>query len=110
MRNLAQKILEMDGHRVLAAEGADDAFQICDEAGEDLDLIVTDLVLRGVSGFDLSLAIQKRLPAIKVLLVSGYDNGILGPGKRSLPFLQKPFNRASLLSKVREVMSTTQPV
>lgn len=105
VRQLAQKILEKDGHRVLTAANADDAFRICDEVGEGLDLIITDLVLPGLSGFNLSLAIQKRLPEIKVLLVSGFDNGILEPGNRSLPFLQKPFTRASLLSKVREVMS-----
>jgi len=106
VRVLTREVLEGAGYRVLVAAGADEALRIFDETGGSIDLLLTDLVLPGTSGVDLSRALRQKMPGMRVLLVSGYDNGMLGPEERAIPFLQKPFDRASLLAKVQEVLST----
>ncbi|MDE0884707.1 MAG: ATP-binding protein [Myxococcota bacterium] len=109
VRVLTREVLESEGYRVLVAAGAEDAMQIFEDVGADVDLLLTDLVLPGASGVDLSRVLRKRMPEMKVLLVSGYDNGMLGPEDRDIPFLQKPFERASLLAKVQEVLRSSEP-
>ncbi len=104
VRILTREVLEGEGYRVLLAENSEDAFRISDDFTEGIDLLLTDLVLPGMSGVELSQAMRERRPGIRLLLVSGYDNGMLGPDERGIPFLQKPFDRSSLLTKVREVM------
>jgi CheY-like chemotaxis protein len=104
VRTLAREILESDGHEVLVAGDSQEAFDVSDLHEGSIDVLLTDLVLPGMSGIDLSRAIRKRRPNIRTLLVSGYDYGLLGPEERKLPFLQKPFDRSALLSAVREVL------
>jgi DNA-binding NtrC family response regulator len=110
VRVLTREVLESEGYRVLVAAGAEDAMRIFEDVGEEVDLLLTDLVLPGTSGVELSHALRERVPEMKVLLVSGYDNGMLGPEERVIPFLQKPFERASLLAKVQEVLMSPKPL
>ena len=105
VRTLAREILVSAGHEVLTASDSNEAFEVSDGHQGPIDLIVTDLVLPGMSGIDLSRAIQERRPGTRTLLVSGYDNGLLGPEERDIPFLQKPFDRSALLSAVSEVLA-----
>jgi len=63
-----------------------------------------EVLVPGMSGPELSRAVCQRRPGIGTLLVSGYDNFLLAPEERELPFLQKPFDRAALLGAVREAL------
>ena len=105
VRTLAREILVSAGHEVLVACDSTEAFEVSDGHQGHIDLIVTDLVLPGMSGIDLSRAIRERRPGTLTLLVSGYDNGLLGPEEREIPFLQKPFDRSGLLTAVSEVLA-----
>jgi len=105
VRTLAQEILLSAGHEVLVACDSSEAFEVSNSHEGAIDLIVTDLVLPGMSGIDLSKEIRKRRPGTLTLLVSGYDNGLLGPEEREIPFLQKPFDRSALLTAVSEVLA-----
>jgi len=105
VRTLAQEILSSAGHEVLVACDSGEAFEVSDSHEGAIDLIVTDLVLPGMSGIDLSKEIRERRPGTLTLLVSGYDNGLLGPEERGIPFLQKPFDRSALLTAVSEVLA-----
>jgi signal transduction histidine kinase/CheY-like chemotaxis protein len=108
VRTLACEILEGAGYDVLMATDSDEAVDLSAAHPGEIHLLLTDLVLPGMSGVDLSRAIQAHRPEIRTLLVSGYDNGLLGPEERMLPFLQKPFDRSLLLERVNEVILSGQ--
>lgn len=106
VRTLTQEILETEGYRVLVAEDSEKALRVSEGHSARIDLLLTDLVLPGMSGSALSKTIEEHRPDIKTLLVSGYDNQMLGTEYREMPFLQKPFDRTSLLRKVSDLLDT----
>lgn len=109
LRELTNTMLKANGYNVLQAEGARQAQRICREYKGPIDLIVTDVVMPEMSGPELAKVLQKLRPGVRLLYTSGYTEDhrlrqeVL---ENKLPFLQKPFTRANLLSKVREVLST----
>jgi signal transduction histidine kinase len=108
VRTLTTNILESSGYRVLTAEDSEAAVRIEEGHKEKIDLLLSDLVLPGMSGIELGKAIGERRPEMGILLVSGYDNVSLASDQRDIPFLQKPFDRSTLLSKVREVLDSRE--
>ncbi|HXQ29156.1 MAG TPA: ATP-binding protein [Gemmatimonadales bacterium] len=110
VRRLSQKVLEGRGYRVLVADHGTDALRLAQAYGGPIDILVTDVVMPGMSGREVGLALTARRPGLKVLYVSGYadqsivHHGVLEPG---LAFLQKPFTADALARKVREVLDTT---
>jgi two-component system, cell cycle sensor histidine kinase and response regulator CckA len=107
VRSLVQRLLKMQGYTVVAAANADEALAIIRDFKGHIDLMVTDVVMPGMSGRQLAERLAKILPDLKVLFVSGYTDdaivhhGILDPGTA---FLQKPFTPQTLARKVREVI------
>jgi CheY-like chemotaxis protein len=105
---VTRRLLEL-GYRVLeAAEGAS-ALRIL-ESKEAIDLLLTDVVLPGaMTGRELADAAQKLRPELKLLFSSGYTQSSIdhqGKLDRGVQFLPKPFRRAELAAKVREVLDT----
>jgi PAS domain S-box-containing protein len=107
IRSLIRDILESTGYRVLVADDPDSGMKLIGEQQDDIHLLLTDLVLPGMSGRELVDRVSKVKPEMRVLFMSGYSDeavarhGILEPG---LAFLQKPFSRDVLVRKVREVL------
>ncbi|MEW6669825.1 MAG: PAS domain S-box protein [Thermodesulfobacteriota bacterium] len=107
VRKLAQKALTKYGYAVLCARGGEEAKRMCREHGEQIRLMVTDVVMPGMSGKELAEELQRIQPGVKVLFMSGYtDNAIVHHGvlDRGVAFLQKPFTPDDLARKVREVL------
>ena len=111
VRNLVTKRLIELGYRVLEAAEGGGARRIL-ESQETIDLLLTDVVLPGaLTGRELADAAKKLRPKLKILYSSGYTQnsidhqGKLDPG---VQFLPKPFRRAELASKVREVLDAPQ--
>jgi PAS domain S-box-containing protein len=106
VRKLARTILQRSGYRVLEAEHGAAAIQIF-EANPGIQLLVSDVVMPGMSGPELAERLRPLRPEMRVLFMSGYTgdaishHGVLDPG---LAFLQKPFTPESLTRKVREVL------
>jgi PAS domain S-box-containing protein len=107
----AQRILESAGYRVLAANGPAAALAI--EAGsEEIDLLVTDVVMPGMNGNKLAERLRLHRPDLAVLFISGYTedaithHGVVDEGTHFLP---KPFGRIELLAMVREVLDSRKP-
>ena len=106
LRELARRLLERQGYTVLVAANAEEALRLF-EQHPTIDVLLTDVVMPGASGPELSRQLVERRPALKVIYMSGYtedaivQHGVLNPG---IAFLHKPFTSESLGRKIREVL------
>ena len=105
---LIVKVLKDHGYKVLEAARAEDALSLIKARDdEQIDLLLTDVIMPGMSGKTLASQFQAMRPDTKILFISGYtDNaivhhGILDPGTA---FVQKPFTPGALVRKVREIL------
>lgn len=113
VRELAQILLAAEGYSVLVAEDAAQAERLCAQNAGKLDLLLTDVVMPGISGRELAKRIQARAPQVRVLYMSGYTDNVIASGgmlEPGIAFLQKPFTPAVLKQKIREVLETPQPM
>jgi len=110
VRRMARQILEISGYTVVEADNGARALQFCEEHDTHIDLVLTDVVMPQMGGRELVKRLARLLPEAKVLYMSGYTDDTIAP-QGSLDqiahFLQKPFAPDALLSKVREVLETT---
>ena len=92
---------------MIAAESANEALLIAEENSRRIDLLLTDLIMPGLSGAAVAERVTELVPGVKVLFMSGYAdnvvvrNGNLAPGAA---FLEKPFSATDLAAKVRETL------
>jgi CheY-like chemotaxis protein len=113
VRQMIRIILEMGGYRVLVASGGAEALALYEQHEGRIDLIMTDVVMPGISGRELAQSLIARHPDIKVLYMSGYtDDAIVRHGllDQEIAFLQKPFTPEALMRKVREVLDAPPKV
>ena len=107
VRELAVRVLERQGYRVLDASGGNEALLLCEEFKDSIHLILTDVVMPGMGGRKLVDFLKEIHPETKALYMSGYtDNAILHHGvlDKGIEFIQKPFTVEKLARKVREVL------
>src|SRR5262249_16964587 len=108
VRELIDEVLTARGYHVLAASRGMEALQIAEFIEEDIDLLVTDVVIPQMSGREVVMRLAPGRPNMRVLYLSGYtddlilQHGALEPGAA---FLQKPFSATDLARKVREALS-----
>ena len=111
VRSLVEAILSADGYKILVADSADHAIQLCRTYEENIDILLTDVVMPGVSGPELAKNLLSLRPGLRVVYMSGYageylhDEGVNADG---VALLQKPFTAAALEEKIRQVLH--QPV
>jgi two-component system cell cycle sensor histidine kinase/response regulator CckA len=104
---LIRRILRSAGYTVLAAAGGPEALELAARHPGNLHLMVSDVVMPQMTGPELAGRLALDLPHVKVLYTSGYTNDeVLRHGVLDgvANFLPKPFSRANLLKKVREVL------
>lgn len=107
VRKLAVRVLEMYGYKVLEAESGEKALDLCASYAECIDLLLTDVVMPGMSGRELTDTLKPQRKGIKVLFMSGYtDNEIIGEDllTQEEMFIHKPFTPNTLAQKVREAL------
>jgi CheY-like chemotaxis protein len=108
VRGLISRVLASCGYRVLEAENALQAMDLADSQIESLDLLITDLVMPGMSGRELAAHLTARRSNLPVLFISGYAPDATG-GEAILDshaaFLQKPFSPGEVTAKVGEMLS-----
>jgi signal transduction histidine kinase/CheY-like chemotaxis protein len=106
LRELARRLLLRLGYRVLLAADADEALELF-ERNASIDVLLTDVVMPGASGPELTRRLLERWPALRVVYMSGYteetivEHGVLNSG---IAFLHKPFTSETLGRKIREVL------
>ena len=107
VRSLMVDVLRRRGYRVLEAAEGTEALRLAAEHDGALDILVTDVVMPGMSGNDLARRLEAERPGLRVLYVSGYSDEDVGPRVAGGPpqgFLQKPFTPEILARRIREVL------
>jgi CheY-like chemotaxis protein len=108
VRGFAMDVLAASGYQVLAAPSGDAALEVATAHRGAIDLLLTDVVLRGMNGRELSTRFQTLHPESRVLFTSGYTDDILaqrGVLAASIAFLPKPYSPDGLRAKVRDTLS-----
>lgn len=108
IRKLAREVLEMSGYEILESRNADEALVFCEKYKGEIHLMLTDIVMPGLSGRALVHCIEPLRPGMKVLYMSGYSGEPLGMLDPDTPFIAKPFSAMGLGIKVREVLDMPQ--
>ncbi len=104
VREVTGEVLRSAGYRVLTAKNAAEAMLIYEARGNEVELLLSDVVLPGESGRILAGKLRRENPWLKVLLVSGYAEQIGPCGTMQEEFLAKPFSTDVLLGRVRQAL------
>lgn len=102
---LSSKILSQQGYQVFCADGGKEALEILEN--EAIDLMLSDVIMPEMDGYELSLVVQEKYPKVKIQLVSGFnDNRHVQMSNDDLykNLIHKPFSSLTLLQKVRELL------
>jgi len=104
VRALIAEVLGEAGYDLIAAASGSEAIQAAAANDGAIDLVLTDLVMPGMSGIEVGEALREARPQIKVLYMSGYtDEKVPISLGSSSDFLQKPFTMNDLTAKIREL-------
>ena len=109
LRELGREILEEHGYKVIEASSGAAALEALARHTGSLDLILTDLVMSGMSGRELADQVTRLRPGTKVIFMSGYTDDALGHHgvlETGTAFVEKPFTIDGLLRKVRDVLDS----
>jgi len=107
LRRLGERLLRASGYTVLSAANGKEALEVMGRYGKSVDLLLTDVVMPGMSGRELATELGNRKLIHRTLFMSGYTDdaitkhGVLEPG---LAFIYKPFTVETLSRKLREVL------
>ncbi len=108
VRELSREYLQMNGYTVLEAEDGHMALELASMHAGPIELLMTDVVMPGISGRELAQRIGRIRPGIKVLYMSGYtDQAVVHHGvlEADAMLLQKPFTVSTLTAKLREILA-----
>ena len=107
VRSVIERTLKLAGYRVVVASNGDEGLRLADERGP-FELLITDAVMPGLSGWEVGRRLGARWPQLCILYISGYaedavTQGALEPG---MQFLQKPFSPSELLATLRRILDS----
>ncbi|MDH5676194.1 MAG: response regulator [Myxococcales bacterium] len=114
IRELGGRLLEAEGYEVVVAASGDDAWKRVIDSDAGFDLLLTDVVMPGLNGYELAERWRDRFPEAPILMMSGYaeehlDKGVTVNPVRSLSWLEKPFEPSTLASTVARLLDSTPP-
>ena len=110
VRRMTREFLKIKGYTVIEARGATEAIQVMENRGDQIDLVVTDVLMPGMKGRELVERLDELRSDLKVLYMSAYTEdaainiGVLSPG---MEFIEKPFSPDELAARVRQVLGRT---
>ncbi|MBV9553377.1 MAG: response regulator [Alphaproteobacteria bacterium] len=105
VRAVAAAMLREAGHTVVEAGSGGAALERLDRDEPRIDLLIADLVMPGMSGFELARAARQDRPDLPILFVTGYTDAANSEECRAETVLQKPFRADELTAKVAEVLA-----
>ena len=107
VRLIVRRVLRDQGYTILEARDGNEALRICAHKGDSIDLVLSDVIMPGMGGRELSRALAVSRPALPILFMSGYndDGELAGAGGDLAPgVLAKPFTSETLARQVREAL------
>jgi len=108
VREIAREFLESGGYRVIEAKDGKEALELAKENRDQIDLLVSDMVMPGMTGQQLAERLRKDQPEISVVFMSGYSEHAateMADADPSVRLLSKPFSRNTILRGVREILN-----
>lgn len=108
VRALVKDGLESQGYQLLVAANGEEALAVCQDHDGTIDLLLTDVVMPGMSGHLLAQQLQSHYPKIKSLFMTGYTDAVLakhGLSGDTADLLPKPFTIGALSSRVRKILT-----
>jgi two-component system cell cycle sensor histidine kinase/response regulator CckA len=105
--NLISESLAAHGFNVMRAESGELALENIHQGDHAIHILITDVVMPGISGRALALRAAESIPDLKVLFMSGYTEEVIqhhGISSSNVAFLQKPFAPGDLVRKVRHLL------
>lgn len=107
IRSLVVRLLRRNGFEVIAAHNGREALELAAAYDGEINLLLTDVVMPLMGGFELVEEFRRRHPDAKVVLMSGYTQGNViprGVEDGTMPFLQKPFETQQLMRTVQDAL------
>jgi len=107
LRELTEMVLSDRGYTVIGAPSPAEAERLAGDNGAEIHLLLTDVVMPGISGRELAKRLTGRFPNLRVMYMSGYTYNVIaqdGTLEEGISFLQKPFTPQALTEKVREAL------
>jgi len=104
---LSEHILTRAGYMVITAATGEDAIKVADDFKGEINLLITDVILPGMNGKEISGKISGRYPNIRTLFSSGYTAEVIdrqGMLETGIDFIGKPYTSQQLTAKVREIL------
>jgi CheY-like chemotaxis protein len=109
VRELITEVLSTVGYHVLSATDGQDALKVSAGHGDQIQLMITDVIMPSMSGRELADRLRIERPEMRVLFISGYTSDAIGRHgvlDENIAFLEKPFTPASIARKVRELLDS----
>jgi two-component system, cell cycle sensor histidine kinase and response regulator CckA len=113
VRSFVRMLLISNGYNVLEASTGAEGLEIAERNSADIDLLLSDMLLPELSGYDLAQRVLELRPQIKILFMTGYVEGEIVQRSMSelgAAFLDKPFLPGTLLSRVQEAIESRREV
>ncbi len=104
LRAMVERSLESAGYLVNSFPTADEALEHARRHNQDVDLVLTDMVMPGMQAAEFIEQCKTVLPGIPIVMMSGYYEYTPGSELKTLPFLRKPFTRAQLLTEIQAAL------
>jgi PAS domain S-box-containing protein len=112
IRFVVRRVLERSGYKVLEAATGADALAVIAAHDGPLDLVMTDLVMPGMSGIDLARMLRREHPSLRILLASGYSQETVSnefDKAREWHLISKPYAVNDLLAELRRILDGAEP-
>ncbi|MBI5241917.1 MAG: PAS domain-containing protein [Elusimicrobia bacterium] len=109
IRDLVRRYLSEGGYCVLEASSAAEALWICGKHHGRIHLLLTDIVMSQMNGFELADHLEPMHPDLRIMFMSGYLENPVPPHRAATPMLLKPFSRRLLLTRVRQTIDAPPP-
>jgi CheY-like chemotaxis protein len=108
VRQILDRMLTSLGHKIIAAENGEQALERVQDPTVEIDLLVTDVVMPGMSGGELAHQIQINRPLVKIIFVSGYaDDELVRRGAvEGAPLVKKPFTIHGVRDAINRLFAT----
>ncbi|MBF0228445.1 MAG: response regulator [Desulfamplus sp.] len=108
---LTKLMIAREGYNVLAANSPSEAINIAQKHDGKIDLLITDMIMPKMNGYELAKNIISKYPDVKVLFMSGYTADVIsGQGRvlsKEVNFIQKPFSKKELSAKLKDILIIT---